>query len=511
MKFKDCEINVSGAAVTVQNSRIERKWTVKNGMLHPISIRNPGSGREFLSGESPVPAPSPDFETTGKCLGTQHETYVAKESVVSEEALYLKMRSDFGGYSLLVHIRIFPETPAVTQWIEIEGEIPGDRENAVYMAEVENIEDLRSLAGNARNLTGLNDMLCLDMVHKKLGKADFTAHTDRKDNLCHTTEDLLTIHSVYSYRSNLFYYHDQIENDGLVFLKEAPLPNARPVKNPFDLLSDGGDMYFAGHGTDDPTTYPGYPFTVVIYEDGEFGRTRELQNYQRKFRIYDEKRDDVIWHSTWGDRNADKIVSEKFMLAEIEEMRKIGGDFLYFSDGWQKGAAMTPLSKERYTGQWGKPGYWETDRDKFPDGLGPVVRKADGYGMKKGIWFCPDKTDEYENYEKDIDVLLNLYREYGFDKVKFDAITFRTKRAEKRIKKVMETLVEESEGKAFVEIDITAGIRTDYFDAMQYGFLFLENRYTDFRRYYPHCTLRNLWMLSHYVDPRRLRIELLNN
>jgi alpha-galactosidase len=199
------------------------------------------------------------------------------------------------------------------------------------------------------------------------------------------------------------------------------------------------------------------------------------------------------------------------MLAEIEEMRKIGGDFLYFSDGWQKGAAMTPLSKERYTGQWGKPGYWETDRDKFPDGLGPVVRKADGYGMKKGIWFCPDKTDEYENYEKDIDVLLNLYREYGFDKVKFDAITFRTKRAEKRIKKVMEALVEESEGKAFVEIDITAGIRTDYFDAMQYGFLFLENRYTDFRRYYPHCTLRNLWMLSHYVDPRRLRIELLNN
>src|SRR5690606_8331329 len=33
---------------------------------------------------------------------------------------------------------------------------------------------------------------------------------------------------------------------------------------------------------------------------------------------------------------------------------------------------------------------------------------------------------------------------------------------------------------------------------------------TDFASYYPHFTLRNLWMLSKYIAPQRLQIEFLN-
>ena len=43
------------------------------------------------------------------------------------------------------------------------------------------------------------------------------------------------------------------------------------------------------------------------------------------------------------------------------------------------------------------------------------------------------------------------------------------------------------------------------------GPLFVENRYTDWHRYWPHHTLRNLWQLSHWIDPCRLRMEFLNN
>jgi len=43
------------------------------------------------------------------------------------------------------------------------------------------------------------------------------------------------------------------------------------------------------------------------------------------------------------------------------------------------------------------------------------------------------------------------------------------------------------------------------------GPIFVENRYTDWQNYWPHLTLRNLWKLSHYIDPVRLRMEFLNN
>ncbi len=511
MKFNDCSIIAEDNILMISNSMISRRWKIENGLCHSTSLKDIINGIEYLKEDSETPAPCPDFSVEDECRKVSYKIYKSKDSIVEEESLRIDVTGDYGGYSIISHFKIYPQTPAISQWISMSGHIPIAKSEVTVEQPIDNIEDFRTLVNNRKEITGLCDMLKLDNIHKKLGIADFMAHTDRKDNLCHWREDLLTIHSSNSYSSNLLYFHDQVGDNGIVFLKEAPLPHARPVKSKFDLLCDGGEMFFAGHGSDDLTRYPGYPFTVILYDSGEFGRMKALHDYQRKFRIYDEKRDDVIWHSTWGDRNADKIVSSEFMQKEIDDMKEAGGDFLYFSDGWQKGAAMTSLSMERYMGQWGKEGYWDVDMEKFPDGLDEVTEKADEYGMMKGVWFCPDQVNEYENYEKDIKVLLKLYRKYGFNKIKYDAMTFKTKLAEERIKKVMAALVEGSGGKAFVEIDITAGIRTDYFDAMQYGFLFLENRYTDFRRYYPHCTMRNLWQLAHFVDPRRLRIEFLNN
>ncbi len=511
MKYMDCTIITGNDIIEVYNSRIYRRWELRNGLCHAASLKDLVSGTEYILETGANAAPSPEFEVQDKCIGVLYNKYVAADSVVEEKSLRLDIFSEFEGYTLITHFKIYPNAPAISQWMSATGDVPQKEIHFKAEESVDNIENLRALANNSMNIRGLGDMLVLDNIHKKLGIVDFIAHTDRKDNLCSWKEDILTIHSTNAYSSNLFYYHDQINNDGLLFLKEAPLPQARPVKADYDLMVDGGNLYFAGHGTDDMTEYPGYPFTVILYNGSSYGRMKALHDYQRNFRIYNEKRDDVIWHSTWGDRNADKIVSSEFMFKELEDMKEAGGDFLYFSDGWQKGAAMTPLTMERYMNQWNKPGYWDVDKDKFPNDLTEVTQKADDYGMMKGLWFCPDQTNDYENYKRDIEVLLNLYKNYGVGKVKFDAITIRSKLGEKRIKEIMAAFVDGSNGDAFVEIDITAGIRTDYFDAMQYGFLFLENRYTDFRRYYPHLTLRNLWLLSHYVDPRRLRIEFLNN
>ena len=68
-----------------------------------------------------------------------------------------------------------------------------------------------------------------------------------------------------------------------------------------------------------------------------------------------------------------------------------------------------------------------------------------------------------------------------------------------------------SGGAITFDLDVTAEIRPGYFGLPDIGPLFVENRYTDFHRYWPHQTLRNLWMLAQVVDPLRLRIEVLNN
>jgi hypothetical protein len=75
---------------------------------------------------------------------------------------------------------------------------------------------------------------------------------------------------------------------------------------------------------------------------------------------------------------------------------------------------------------------------------------------------------------------------------------------------MLEAVLEATGRQAVFNLDVTAGRRFGYFDFTEYGNKFLENRYTDWSNYYPHWTLRNLWMLSRYVPSRSLQVEFLN-
>jgi hypothetical protein len=75
---------------------------------------------------------------------------------------------------------------------------------------------------------------------------------------------------------------------------------------------------------------------------------------------------------------------------------------------------------------------------------------------------------------------------------------------------MFETVREATDDTVVFNLDVTAGKRYGYHTFNVYGNLFLENRYTDWMNYYPHWTLRNLWMLSHYVPAQALQIEFLN-
>jgi alpha-galactosidase len=130
--------------------------------------------------------------------------------------------------------------------------------------------------------------------------------------------------------------------------------------------------------------------------------------------------------------------------------------------------------------------------------------------MRFGLWFGPDSSNDFSNWEKDAAKILDLHRTTGIDYVKIDGVKAVSKTGEVNLRRFFDRVMNDSDGKVTFDLDVTAEVRPGYFGMMNVGPLFVENRYTDWHRYWPHQTLRNLWKLAQYVDPVRLRMEFLN-
>lgn len=131
--------------------------------------------------------------------------------------------------------------------------------------------------------------------------------------------------------------------------------------------------------------------------------------------------------------------------------------------------------------------------------------------MRFGLWFGPDSSNDFANWQKDAAKILELHRTLAIDYFKIDGVKALSKTGEQNLRRFFDQVLAESKGKVTFDLDVTAEIRPGYFGMMNVGPLFVENRYTDSHRYWPHQTLRNLWKLAQYIDPLRLRMEFLNN
>lgn len=510
--YQDCEARWDGQTLTVSNQFLERRWTLTNGLLTNQSLKDRATGQEKLLRPSDRPSPAPDFAVRESCQQTSVRLDTLRPVVVEATSLQVAVVSVYASYTLTTHVKLYPQTPAVTTWLAIAGQPPGQGPSNASAPVLTGGNELATRDAPAQ--TDLCELFTLNNVHQQLNSVTLYDQTDWRDNLVHTDTYLLTNPSYSAFSSNLLLLDDQQTHDGLIFLKEAPLPYARPVKQPYDLQVDNNRFAFTGLGAGTDSARQSYPFTVLLYKAGTANATRVLHQYQRQFRQYDPQRDELIWHAIWGDRNRDGRMSESFMAREMALNKEMGINHLYFSDGWQKGPSTNSVNAHKgglWENQWSRPDYWEPNPNRFPTGFDNLTRQAVANGFKIGMWYNPDRTNDYANWKRDTDVLLTFYRRFGATFFKYDGVQFTTKLGERNILKAMHRIVQETNGKAAIEIDITAGLRTGYFQGMSYGTLFLENRYTDFRKYYPHLTLRNLWQLSHYVDPRRLRIEFLNN
>jgi alpha-galactosidase len=311
-------------------------------------------------------------------------------------------------------------------------------------------------------------------------------------------------------QGNVFVLENVLDGSGTIFVKLAALPDARAVRSEWDVRTHKSGAFELGEND-------GYPWRTATFKGGKWARIAALHRLQREIRPYDKARDGLLLTNTWGDRNRDAHLNPTFMAREIACAARLGADIVQIDDGWQRGITANSAKAQgngqgRWNGFWEQDdGFWEVNRERFPEGLEPLFEQARTQNLRVGLWFAPDSSNEAANWERDAKLLLRHHRELGVDFFKIDGLKITTPQSEQNLQKLFARVRAESHGAVTFDHDITAEQRFGYFGLIESGPLFVENRYTDWHNHWPHHTLRVAWQLAHWIDPVRLRLEWLNN
>lgn len=518
----DCRATFDGRTLMVACARIERHWELVDGLLYPTSLLDRATGRQWLAGRSHCPSLCPPFPFPHRDISAPptFTTRTGHDGPIEDESLVADLTVSQAGAIVTYRFKTFPRLGGITQQL-IVVQLPPDGYPASSTQPQSNtaptgIEPGRppGVKANPKSpLPDAHDYLDLSPGHYDLTHVELRDQTDIHDNLVFENRWLLhPAETLIQLPGNLFALEDRLSGAGLVFLKLAPLPHARPIKTDADLVNTGASVRLFGHGLS-PDTPAGYPLAILAYDHGQWGRTAAIHALQRRLRPYVPGRDGILLGNTWGDRSRDARMSESFVLKELAAAERIGADGVQLDDGWQlgrSGNSATPGGV--WTGFYAaNPRFWEPHPDRFPHGLKPVADAAATRHVRLGMWFSPDASSDYANWKRDADQVLSFLRTYGATHVKIDGVKIFTPLGQSNFARFVDQVLNDSLGQVTLQLDITANVRPGYFGAIQAGPIFVENRYTDWRRYFPHSTLRNLWLLTRHIDPVRLQIEFLNN
>ncbi len=339
----------------------------------------------------------------------------------------------------------------------------------------------------------------LTSPHIQLTTVELADVTDDNDSL--VKESVHQYYKSHKARGNMFLIEDYLQNSGLLIVKHSPCPDSAVRRAPDgDLcLNKNGQAVLNGCGY-------GAAYGV--------GDPKELFDLYKKLytNICDLPKMNFIMSNTWGDRSKDRAIKEDFVLRELDAAHHLGVDIVQLDDGWQTGSVEELKNKGLVLeGFWDcSKDFWTLDPRKFPNGIDTILKKASELNIEMGFWFAPDSTNDFVNWSKDAEIIGELAKSHGAHHIKLDGAMIRSEECEKNYFSLLEAISKLCDRKLRFNLDITYGKRLGYFCGIEYGTLFVENRYTDWKNYYPHRTLRNLWQLSRYLPASRFQFEVLN-
>lgn len=497
--------------LTIGNSQIERKFVWNNGNLITHSLIDKAGSQVWINKSS-----KPDFYITKDSDTSTNFSY--KSTEVLENGIhpnYLEVEVTFtlGTLNIKRIYRIYNNAPAIACDTYLRGttnSIFGGRPaNLADMKNIEFAEDMSS-----KQITAVLDQLNPDGKHWHMKTVEFYDVTDWNNNLVFETD--VIPYRKNSYRGNLLFAHNAENEKGFFFLKEAPSSSVQLASNGNDFTAEFGHFSVIGLGVNETDIKKDewtktYGCVIGVCSGNELNRLTALRSYQKNIRKLLPDRDEMIMMNTWGDRSQDSKVNEKFSLLEVEEAAKLGVTHFQIDDGWQVGKSPnSAVVKGSFKNIWDNLDYWKPDPQKYPNGLHPIVKRGKELGIEICLWFNPSVQNDYADWEKDAQAMIDLYNEYGIRTFKIDGLAIPTKQSEINLRKLFDKVLEKTNNQVVFNLDATAGRRGGYHMFNEYGNVFLENRYTDWGNYYPYHTLRNLWLLSKYVPAEKLQIEFLN-
>ncbi len=503
-----CFADIDQDVLRIGNAVFERSWRLADGLLVPLALS--AGGRSWLRpavavGSVPPSQPAPASRPA--------RLTVTRGRVGAVEAPSLTAVLDCG--EIIWRFQIFPGVAAIS--IRLLAWPVGPRGPIATIEAAASGIEVDGAAVAHDDASDLCERLLLDRHHAHVHTATLADQTDSHDNLAVPRELRIAAPEHLRLAGCVFAIEDPLTNDGLVLLKHAPLPHARPQPCPVDLRAwhQDGRPAIALHGHGAAAGGSGYAWTVGAYVGGAAGRIALLHAIQRCSRAYDPSRDGLLLSNTWGDRNRDGRISARFMAREIAAGHELGVDVVQIDDGWQRGVTSNSVHGLAKGGVW--QGFWNADEhywdhhpERFPDGLAGTAAEARAHGMRFGLWFAPDSADDFRNWRRDAETVLGFWRRHDVTQVKIDGVKAHSSTGETNLHAFFTAVLEGSAGAITFDLDVTAEVRPGYFGAMAVGPLFVENRYSDWHRWWPHATLRNLWQLAHWIDPVRLRVEFLN-
>lgn len=509
--IETCRAELKYDTLVIENQLIARKFVWNNGNIISRTLTDKVSNKVWQ-----INTTKPDLAFPGQSEKAENGKFTSRivpENAVAPAHLEAEITYTLDKLEVKRVFRLYPNCAVIACDLYFRGS-----STAVWLQPGTNLADMVNLEKLTASTTGSNtpviEKLELPGKHWQLSAVEFSDITDRFNNLVTKVEAISYRPNLY--RGNLLFAHDNITNEGIFILKEAPTSNVQLAYPGGDFFTEFGAFRVIGAGLNSSDLHPtewrrGYGFATGVYSGNEKNRYKTLRLYQRNLRIHKPGRDEMVLMNTWGDRGQDTRVREKFALAELETGAKLGITHFQLDDGWQSGrSSNSALKGGSLNNIWDNKNYWEPSPEKFPNGLAPVVKRGKELGIEVCLWFNPSKDNSNEHWEKDADALIGFYKKDGIRTFKIDGVSLPDKLAEINFRKFLDKVSLETNHNVVFNLDVTAGRRGGYHYLNEYGNIFLENRYTDWTNYYPYTTLRNLWMLSNYVPAQNFQIEFLN-
>jgi alpha-galactosidase len=300
---------------------------------------------------------------------------------------------------------------------------------------------------------------------------------------------------------------------GLFFLQEAPPSEERRDIDPGDFRIIGNDIYSLCWGIrpeeiNDKEWLRSYTHVIGVYDGTEDDALGVLKNYLR-LRFPQEENHCSTTINPWGTGKFPQYVSQQFLLDEIKAAPATGGELYQIDDGWQVGEGLGRITQNNESVD---EKFWKVDKEMLPAGFEALLETAKTAGIDLGLWIAPSENKNFNDWEMTLEIIYSFYRKFGIRFYKIDGVIVRTKKAEDNLEKMCRILRERSKGEIYFNFDVTNGQRAGYFMNLEYGNMFLENRYLygtgGVRDYHPQKTLHNLWCLAKYVRTPMLQIEI---